>query len=122
MRNGDRIIAMRAPGVAAADSSSRQRPARQDAVEANCLARVLGAGGRITASSRRAKENRQRRGNHCLVAAYEQNQNPLSNVHWPPIPACRRTRKKSRSTSASFLPAMEGRATSTKSIGPESSC
>ena len=109
--------------MAAAKSPRRQNPTRQGAVPPDGLPRVVGAGGRVTTPPRRAKKNRQRGRNRRLITADQPNQNSLRHIHGPPpMRACRRTRKKSRSTSASFLPAMEGRATSTKSTGPASSC
>lgn len=60
---------------------------------------------------------------HALIHAHSKNYRMLDGIHLGPFnnPALRNVVKKSRSTSANRFPAIEGRATRTKSTGEPSS-
>jgi hypothetical protein len=125
---GDRIVATAAPGMAAAYPAGCQPASTQCAVRPDGIQRVFGATRREPTAPQRPEQQRFRWGNHPAIQAHAKSQNMLDRIH----SACsvaylnnlafRTAVKKSRSTSANPLPAMDGRATSTRSTGAASLC
>ena len=117
-----------APRMATADALHRQPASGQRAVLAQSIERIFGAARRIAAAPHRPKQERLGRGKHPTIQAHAEYQNMLSRIHSiRPLAgfnnlALRSVVRKSRSTSAKPLLAMDGRATSTRSTGPAKSC
>lgn len=80
------------------------------------LGGVCGAGWREPTAAQRSEERPQRRREHRTINFYRPEQYVLGWVHLS-NPACRNVAIKSRSTLTKSFPAMEGRATSTRSSG-----
>jgi len=82
---------------------------------------IRGATRRKTALAERPEQKCFRRRNHPTIYPKPEYQDVLSHIHVAPIllnnPAFLRLVKKSLSTSPKSFPAIEGRATSTRSTG-----
>jgi len=135
------------PRVATANSFNRQPAAGQRALRTNGIHRILRTTWRKTAAAARPEQKNERGRNRPAIQPDEEDQNGLGNIQQPtfniehPMPAGAlrhwelsvecwmlnvfhfskfarfNTARKSFSTSANFLPAIELRATSTSSTG-----
>ena len=121
-------MAAAAPRMAAANALHRQPASGQRAVAAQGFQRVFRAARREPAAPQRPEQERLGRGNHPAIKAHAENQDMLGRIHSIRALAgfnnlaFRSVVRKSRSTSANPLPAIDGRATSTRSTGPARSC
>ena len=116
-------MAASSPGMAAAQAAQGQPASAQCAIALNRFERVLRTGRREPTPPQRAEQRRFRRRQHPAIPAHRGDQNELSRIHGSlnNLPR-RKAHKKSRSTSASGLPTMEDRATSTIVTGCRKSC
>lgn len=108
------------PGMAAAEASSGEQTASQRTVQLQCLKRVGGAGGREAAPASRAEQHGKGGRNRPAIGSHQQNQDGPERIHfWDAVGFINFASVfiKSLSTSASFLPTMDARATSTRSSG-----
>jgi len=119
----DGVIAAAAPGMASANPPHGQPAPSQRAVRSDGVQRVFRATRGEPATAQRPEQQRFCRGNHPAIQAHAQHQNMLDRVHSarPAMGfnnlALRSVVKKSFSTAANPLPAMDWRATSTSSTG-----
>lgn len=116
-----------APRMAPAKSFDGQPASRHGAVRLDRLQRVHRAGRGVTAAGERTEHRAQRRRNRPAIKPDAGNQNVLNRVHSVGFVAFnnfafRNVVKKSFSTAAYFLPAMEGRATNTRSTATDNEC
>src|SRR5262245_37175065 len=112
------IGATTAPGMTATDAFDRQPAAARHAVNSDRFERILRAARLETAPATWAKQRALHRRKHPTIKPNPEHQNVLTCVHPDPYLkslAFRRVVKKSFSTSANIFPAMEGRATRTRS-------
>lgn len=118
------VVTAFTPRMTAANSFQRQPGAAHRAVLPHRFKGVGRTGGLEPAPATRTAERAQQRGQRHPVNPNEQRQDVLGQIHArAPSSACPRSAaRKSRSTSASALPAIDGRATSTKSIVRRNSC
>ena len=118
---GDGVLPSASPGMTAAQTLQGQPTPGQDAMPGDRFDRVGRATRRKPAMAKRSKNKDLCRRNRPSVYPQTQDENVLPCVHFPPrsfnSPAFLRLVKKSLSTSANSLPAIEGRATRTNSKG-----
>ena len=123
-----RIMPAAAPRMATPNPLQRQPASRQRAVVTQRRQRVFRTARREPATPQRPEKERLGRGNHPAITLHAKYQDVLSCVHWtfPPAgfnkPAFLSVVMKSFSTSANSFPAMDARATSTRSTGAARSC
>jgi hypothetical protein len=112
--------------MAAANSCRRQPTTGKGAATTHCFQGVLRATRLEPACAARAKKERLRRGERPAIKLHRCYQDPLRWVHVLPASlsrlAFRSVANRSLSTWASLFPAIDGRATSTKSTGLPISC
>ena len=124
----NRIITAPAPGMATAHSAQRQPASPQRPMHPQRVYGVLRTARRETAMRQRPEQHGFRGRNHPPVKADGKDQDMLNGVHRDTSIlhlnnlAFLSAVKKSRSTAAKVLPAIEGRATRTSSTGRASSC
>ena len=121
----NRIVPATAIRIAAADAFCGKPASGNRAVSFQGVEGVLGTARLKAAIAERAKEENLGRRKRAAIKPHEQNQYMLSRIHrnqFAPLacfnnPALRSDVKKSFSTLARVLPAMDARATRTRSIG-----
>jgi len=117
-----------APGMATANPFQGQPASGQRAVAAEGVQRVFRATRREPAPPQRSEEERFCRRNHPPIQVDARNQDMLGRIHSTRTVsgfnnfAFRIVTRKSFSTAAKPLPAMDWRATSTRSTGAARSC
>ena len=117
-----------APGMTPANAFNCQPASGQCAVVADGFQRVLGATRREAAAPQRPEQKGLCRRKHPLIEAHAHDQDMLGGIH-AVSPATgfnnlafRIVVRKSLSTAANPLPAIDWRATSTRSTGAARSC
>lgn len=113
-----------APRMTTAQPAHPEQRSPTSAMQANGLHGVMRTARGEPATSGRAKENSEKGRERPLIQANEASEKFLRPIHEIPFSsrASRRTRKKSRSTSRNGRPAMDGRATKTRSMLRARSC
>ena len=117
-----------APGMTPANAFHCHPASRQRAMAAEGFQRVCGAARREPAASQRPEYEGLCRRQHPLIEAHARDQDMLGGIHSvsPAVGfnnlALRSVVRKSLSTAAKPLPAIDWRATSTRSTGAARSC
>jgi hypothetical protein len=124
----DRVIATPAPGMASANPAKCQPAAGQRSVGPEGVQGVFGTTGSEAALPQWPEQQGLCRRNHPAIQAHGKDQDMLGRIHSTHSitrfnnRAFRSVVKRSLSTTANGFPAIEGRATSTRSTGAARSC
>ena len=119
-----RVVSATTPWMTAANALQREPAAGNGAVKLNRLQPVLGATRRIAASRGRSEQSGLDRRQRAAIHLHREHQDVLRRVHSDTFSnlARRMAARKSRSTSGSFIPTIDDRATRTTRTGSRKSC